>query len=168
MGVLVLLSFFVISAYTTAVCIKQKGVPYSISATFYKLKHPYWFMATMWLTAGLLMYPVLETSKAGTEGWAFAACAGMFLVGVAPNFKDRTEGIVHDIGAGLCLAGSQVWVALNQPWILFIWAAYVVYTVVVMLRRVSDSIISDFIRTRPMFWIEITAIMSVYITIMVK
>ena len=168
MQVLVNLSMSAIAFYTIALVIKEKGIPYSISATYFSLKNKIWFLVTTWLTAGLLMYPVLEISKAGTEGWAFAACAGMFLVGVAPNFKDRTEGIVHDIGAGLCLVGSQVWVALNQPWVLFIWAAYVVYTVVVMLRRVSDSVISDFIRTRPMFWIEITAIISVYITVMVK
>lgn len=168
MNWMVLFSFLAIALYTVAVCIKQKGIPYSISATFYKLEHPYWFLATMWLTAGLLLYPVLELSKTGTEGWAFAACAGMFLVGAASNFKDKTEGTVHDVGAGLCLVGSQAWVALNLPWVLSIWVAYVAYMAVMMSRHVSGSVISDFIRTRPMFWIEVAAILSVYITIMAK
>ena len=35
---LVILSMLVMAAYTAAVCIKQKGVPYSISATYYKLE----------------------------------------------------------------------------------------------------------------------------------
>ncbi len=52
---LVILSIAVIASYTAAVCIKQKGVPASISATFYRLEHKNWFMATTWLTAGLLM-----------------------------------------------------------------------------------------------------------------
>lgn len=168
MGVLVLLSFFVISAYTTAVCIKQKGVPYSISATFYKLKHPYWFMATMWLTAGLLMYPVLETSKADTEGWAFAACAGMFLVGVAPNFKDRTEGKIHTAGAIMCIVGSQLWVAFNAWYMLVVWLAYLGYTALFVVKEKEAGFWYKFYQSKPMFWIEITAIISVYITIMIK
>ena len=69
----------VIAAYTAAVCVKHKGVPASISATFYKLEHPYWFLATMWLTAGLLMPVILDISKPNTEFLAFLACAGMML-----------------------------------------------------------------------------------------
>ena len=42
---LLIISFLVIAAYTAAVCIKAKGVPYSISATYYKLEHKHWFMA---------------------------------------------------------------------------------------------------------------------------
>ena len=38
----------IIAAYTTAVCIKQKGIPYSISATFYAIEHKGWFRFTMW------------------------------------------------------------------------------------------------------------------------
>ena len=56
---LVILSMLMMAAYTAAVCIKQKGVPYSISATFYKLEHKHWFMVTMWLTAGWRMPAVL-------------------------------------------------------------------------------------------------------------
>ena len=49
---LIIMSMLVIAAYTAAVCVKQGGIPSSISATFYKLEHPHWFMATTWLTAG--------------------------------------------------------------------------------------------------------------------
>lgn len=65
--ILQIISLLIITGYTTSVCIKAKGVPYSISATFYKLEHPYWFLATMWLTAGLLMPSILEASKPGIE-----------------------------------------------------------------------------------------------------
>lgn len=165
---LVFISMLVIAAYTLAVCVKQKCVSYSISATFYKLAHPYWFMATMWLTAGLLMPAVLEASKPGTEWMAFIACAGMFFVGAAPNFKDSFEGKVHTAGAVICVAGSQLWVAFNCPWALLVWVAWLVYTVVYMSRHVSASIVSDFIRTRPMFWIEIAALVATYLSVLLN
>ena len=45
---LLIISFLVIAAYTAAVCIKAKGVPYSISATYYAIEHKGWFRFTMW------------------------------------------------------------------------------------------------------------------------
>lgn len=164
MTYLIILSILVIAAYTAAVCIKQKGVPASISATFYKLEHKYWFMATMWLTAGLLMPAILEVSKPNTEFLAFIALVGMFLVGAAPNFKEESEGKVHTAGAVLCIVGSQVWIACNSAWCLFVWAAYVIYTIIGMTKHVSDSFVSDFLWTKPMFFVEVTALMTVYLS----
>lgn len=164
---LVLISMMIIATYTAAVCIKQGGVPNSISATFYKLAHPYWFMATMWLTAGLLMPAILEVSKPNTEFLAFLACAGMFMVGAAPNFKDEFEGKIHTAGAIMCIAGSQLWVMFNCGWCLMVWAAYLIYTIVMMTRHVSDSIISDFLYTKPMFWVEIAALTATYLSIFI-
>ena len=165
---LVIISMLIIAAYTAAVCIKVKGVPYSISETFYKLEHPKWFMATMWLTAGFLMPVILEVSKANTEWAAFLACVGMFFVGAAPNFKDEFEGKIHTAGAILCIIGSQAWVAFNCPWCLFVWLAYVIYTAVMIFKKVSDSFVSDFLRTRPMFWIEIAALAATYLTVLIR
>ena len=165
---LVIISILIISVYTSAVWIKQGGIPNSISATFYKLAHPYWFMATMWLTAGLLMPTILEISKLNTEFLAFLACAGMFLVGSAPNFQEEFEGKIHTAGAIMCIAGSQLWVMFNCGWCLMVWVAYLIYTVVMMTRHVSDSIISDFLYTKPMFWIEIAALAATYLTVLIR
>ena len=168
MGVLVLLSIFVISAYTTAVCIKQKGVPYSISTTFYKLKHPYWFMATMWLTAGMLMPAILETSKTNTEFMAFIACVGMLLVGAAPNFKDSYEGKIHTAGAIMCIVGSQLWVAFNAWYMLVVWLAYLGYTALFMVKEKEGSFWYKFYQSKPMFWVEIAAFLSTYLSLLIK
>lgn len=164
---LVIISILIITAYTIAVCVKNKGIPNSISATFYKLEHPYLFCATMWVTAGLLMPAILEVSKPGTEWIAFLGCAGMLMVGAAPNFTDDLEGNVHTAGAILCLAGSQLWVAFNCPWVLLLWIAYVVYTVVMMTRRVSGSFISDLLWIKPMFWVEIVSLVTTYVSILI-
>ena len=104
---LLIISFWVIAVYTAAVCIKAKGVPYSISATYYAIEHKGWFRFTMWACPMVLMPVILEVSKPGTEWLAFLACAGMFFIGAAPNFKDIVEGGIHKMGAILCLVGSQ-------------------------------------------------------------
>ena len=85
------------------------------------------------------------SKKPGTEWLAFLACAGMFFIGAAPNFKDIVEGGIHKMGAILCLVSSQAWVACNCPWCLMVWIAYVGYTVAMMVRNENDSIISDFL-----------------------
>lgn len=161
--VLELISLVIIAAYTTAVCIKQKGVPYSISATFYKLKHPYWFMATMWLTAGLLMPAILEISKPGTEFLAFLACAGMLFVGAAPKFREEFEGKVHQSGAIMCVVFSQLWVAFNWWPAIFVWLGYVGYTIYGIVKQDKGVFLFKFYQTKPMFWVEISALLATYV-----
>lgn len=163
---LVLVSLFLITAYTTAVCVKCKGVPYSISETFYRLEHKLWFGATMFLTAGLLMPAILEVTPESYQFTAFLACGGMFLIGVAPNFREGIERPIHIAGAILCLVFSQVWVALTCPWFLMVWIVYVIYTVVMMARHVTDRTLSDFLRTKPMFWVEVTALVVAYMVLL--
>lgn len=162
---LVLASLLLITAYTAAVCVKCKGVPYSISETFYKLEHKLWFGATMFLTSGLLMPAILEITPGNYQFTAFLTCAGMMLVGVAPNFREGIERPIHIAGAILCLVFSQVWVGLTCPWYLIAWMVYLIYTIIEMIRHQSDSVVSDFLRTNPMFWAEITALVCTYMSL---
>lgn len=165
---LIILSMLLIAAYTAAVCIKGRSVPNSVSATFYKLGHKAWFLATMWGTAFLLMPAILDVSGEGTEWTAFLACGGMLLVGSAPNFREETEGRIHTAGAVLCIAGSQLWVALNSPWCLMAWAAYLAYTGVAMIAgEKTDIVATDFLATRPMFWVEVAALVATYVSVFI-
>lgn len=162
--VLVNLSVLCITAYTAAVCIKFKGVPSSISATFYSLQHKYWFCATMWLTAGLLMPAILEVTPGCYQFTAFLACVGMFLVGAAPNFRDGLGRPVHLTGAILCILFSQVWVLLTCPWMMLVWVAYLIYTALMMMKNWKGNFISAYLLTKPMFWVEITALLATYLS----
>lgn len=166
MGILIIVSALCVAAYTAAVCVKCKGVPYSISETFYRLEHKLWFGATMFLTAGLLMPAILEMTPESYQFTAFLACAGMMLVGAAPNFREGIERPIHIAGAILCLVFSQVWVALTCPWFLLVWIVYVIYTVAMMARHVTDRALSDFLRTKPMFWVEVTALVVTYMVLL--
>lgn len=166
--VLVILSALCISSYTAAVCIKFKGVPSSISATFYSLQHKYWSGATMWLTAGLLMPAILEVTPASYQFTAFLACVGMFMVGVAPNFREGIDKKVHTTGAVLCILFSQLWVLLTCPWMMLVWVAYLIYTALMMMKNWKGNFISAFLLTKPMFWVEITALLATYVTLFIS
>lgn len=165
--VLILLSILCIAAYTTAVCVKFKGIPYSISETFYKLEHKWWFLLTMWLIAGLLMPAILEVTPDCYQFTVFLACVGMFLVGAAPNFRDGLDRPVHITGAILCILFSQVWVLLTCPWVLLAWIAYLAYTVLAMKKYWKGNFISAFLMTKPMFWVEVTALFATYVTLFI-
>lgn len=164
---LTIISLVVIAAYTAAVCVKGKGIPYSISATFYSLAHKWWFGATMVLTAGLLMPAILEVTPESYQFTAFLACVGMIMTGTAPHFKEGTEKKVHTVGAVLCLLFSQVWVGLTCPWMLLLWIAYIGYTVWGIYKSWNGNFKASFILTKPMFWVEITALVATYVTLFI-
>lgn len=164
LSVLAILSVFAISLYTGAVCIKGRGVPNSISATFYALAHKWWFRFTMWITPLLFMPAILEVSRPGTEFLAFLALIGMFAVGSAPDYaRDPFQHKVHISGAVMCILFSQLWVALNCWWVLLpVWLAYMAYTGIVIGRQKEGVLLYKFMQTRPMFWVEIAALSCTY------
>lgn len=164
LSVLSILSVFTISLYTGAVRIKGRGVPYSISATFYALAHKYWFRFTMWVTPILLMPGILEVSRPGTEFLAFLALIGMLAVGSAPDYaRDPFQNKVHVSGAVMCIGFSQLWVALNCWWVLLpTWVAYLTYTTISIVRQKEGMFLYKFIQTKPMFWVEIAALSCTY------
>lgn len=164
LSVLALLSVFTISLYTGAVCIKGRGVPYSISATFYALQHKYWFRFTMWATPLLLMPGILEVSRPGTEFLAFLALVGMIMVGSAPDYaRDPFQHKVHVSGAIMCILFSQLWVALNCWWVLLpVWLAYLTYTGISIGRQKEGVFLYRYMQTKPMFWVEIGSLGGTY------
>lgn len=164
--ILIILSMLMIAAYTIALLIKDKCIPYSISATYYTLEHRFWFGLTMIGTALLLMPAILDRSSDTTAFMAFLACAGIIMVGVAPNFKEDTEGRIHEVGAVMCLSFSQLWVGFTNAWMLLPWIAYIIYTTIYMICKWDGLFASSFIRTRPMFWLEIYALLTTYLTLL--
>lgn len=164
---LTIISTLIIASYTAAVCIKVKGIPYSISATFYALEHNWLFGATMIITAGLLMPAILQKTHDSYQFTSFIACVGMIMVGAAPHFKEGLEKKIHTVGAVLCLLFSQVWVLLTCPWLLLVWLGYLVYTIVMMIKNWNGYFTGTFLGTKPMFWVEIVALLATYVTLLI-
>ena len=162
-----ILSALLISTYTAAVCIKGQGVPYSISETYYKIEHKYWFGSTMVLTACMLMPAILDVTPDSYQFTAFLACAGMIMTGVAPNFREGIDRKIHTVGAVICLLFSQVWVGLTCPWMLLLWVWYLAYTAIGLWRNWNGYFIGSFLSTKPMFWVEIVALLTTYVTLLI-
>lgn len=161
---LIVISILIIAAYTTAVCVKQKGVPYSISATFYAIEHKGWFRFTMWACPMVLMPAILEVSKPGTEFLAYLALAGMIVVGCFPDYKaDKFQHRGHIAGATMAILFSQTWAALNFWPMLLAWLPYVSYTALNMAKKEEGTFKDKYIETKPMFWIEIFSFGVIYL-----
>lgn len=165
-AVLNILSLSTIATYV-GIMVKKKGIPYSISATYYKLKNKYWFGLTMIASAAFLMPAILEKTPEIYQWTAWLSLVGMFMVGVSPNFKDKSEETLHIVGATMSLVFSQLWVFLMSPCWLLLWVLYLVYTIFMLKKNWTGNFKGSFIDTKPMFWVEITALAATFITLLI-
>lgn len=170
MMTLVIISLIIFLAYLVGIY-KYFGIPCSISETYYKLENRQkdlgWAFTFMCYSVGGLILPaLLDRTPESYQFTAFLACAGLIFVGAAPQFKLSLTGSVHYGSAAICVVFSQIWVGLMCWWVLIpVWLAYIIYTVVCMSKHITGSMRSDFVSTKPMFWIEVSAIVATYVTI---
>lgn len=165
---LIVLSIAIFSGYTIALCVKNKEIPYSVSATFYTLKNHTSFGWCMAVPAFLLLHPLMVISNQFEQVLSIVACVGLLGVGLNPDFKaDGKTNRVHCISAALTLICSQAWVLLQGHYTVFAlaWTLYILYTLLYMYTHRSSSLIKTFIRSRPMFWVEIAALLVFYHTL---
>lgn len=168
--ILVIISLLIIMGYITAVCIKTKGIPYSISATYYAIEHKMAFGWCMTLTAMFLFQVAWEISPTFlTKSLAILACAGLVGVGLAPDFRDSWINKIHCISAAVTLISSQLWVGLVGFWWLLVplWGVFIIYTVAYMYKRPIENLYKRFISSRPMFWCEIVSLTAFFTTIII-
>lgn len=162
------ISMLIIASYTVAVCVKTKGVPYSISATYFSLKHKLIFGACMCFTA-MFLFPVVWglSTTFMTQLLSVAACIGLIGVGLAPDFRDDWINKIHCGSAALTLIASQIWVGCTPfYWVLLpVWGIYMTYTIISIIRQKDGVFVYKFIKTKPMFWVEVTALATTFLVI---
>lgn len=166
MILLVLLSFVLIAGYVFAMIKKGREIPYSISDTYYALTHKFWFgLCTIGFSL-LLLPSAFGESTENSRFLVFIAFIVMIVLGVSPNFKveDKTP---HIVGACIALIFSQIWVGCNSWYWLLLWGGFIAYMVISMKKYWTGNFISDFIKQKPMFWIEVTSLLTVYLTCVV-
>lgn len=145
---------------------REKEVPYSISATYYSLKNKFWF-GTCMIGASLLLLPsALDVSTEDSQFLVFLSVVGMAVLGVSPNFKTEQK-TPHVIDACMSLIFSQIWVGCNAWYWLLLWAVFIVYVIVSMKKNWKGNFIVSFINRKPMFWVEIVSLLTVYLTCLV-
>ena len=164
--ILVLLSFLVIAIYIGVMIQKKKEIPYSVSATYYSLKNRFWFGACM-IGASLLLLPsTFNVSTEDSHFLIFLSVIGMVVLGVSPNFKTEQK-TPHVIGACMSLIFSQIWVGYSAWYWLLLWAGLIVYMIVSLKKNWKGNFIVSFINRKPMFWVEIVSLLTVYLTCLV-
>lgn len=168
---LIVVSLVIFLVYVAGTCL-YFGVPASISDTYYKLerrrKRLGWlFTAMCWLVGGLLLPALLDITPESYQFTAFLAFAGLIFVGAAPQFKLSLTGAVHYGAAAVCVVFSQIWVGLAAWWVLLpVWIGFIGYILYEMFRysEFSNGYVY-FLDGKPMFWIEIVAMVATYLAI---
>ena len=132
MSINILLAIIILGAYTLYL-IKSIGfIPSSLSATVFSISFKQrWIWTIVILAVCFLAVPTyIEKTSENTQFLAFLAIAGLAFVGAAPLVKfsdDKMQFRVHEVGAIVCAACSQLVLVFNCPWLLLLWIPYVAY-----------------------------------------
>lgn len=135
------------------------GIPASISDTYYLLERKrrglgWLFTAFCWGVSLTLLPAWLDMTPEAYQAVPFLSAAGLMFVGAAPQFKLPLTGPVHFVAAGVCCVAAGLWVALSGVW----WTLPAAYAAGLALAAVDH---------RWMFWIEIAAFASVFLSIQI-
>lgn len=155
---LVQISFILFIVYVVAM-ILMFGIPASISDTYYLLERKrrglgWLFTAFCWGVSLTLLPAWLDMTPEAYQAVPFLAAAGLMFVGAAPQFKLPLTGPVHFVAAGVCCVAAGLWVALSGAW----WTLPAAYAACLALARIDR---------RWMFWVEIAAFASVFLSIQI-
>lgn len=166
MILLVLMSFILIAGYVFAMIKRGKEIPYSISDTYYALTHKFWFTLCMIGSGELLLPAALEASSENSQFLVFLSVVGMIVLGVSPNFKG-SQKTAHCIGAAMSLIFSQIWVGCNAWYWLFLWVGLIAYLAISISENWTGNFIVTLVKRKPMFWIEIVSLLTVFLTCLI-
>ena len=157
MSWLAIISFTVLFIYIFVSIIKNKGIPVSLSDTYYMW--PKWvFPAIMWATGFTLLPCWLEiTAGSSLQFLSFLSCAGFIFVGCAPNFRnDKGEKKIHVIAAYTAAFAAMLSMAfVTGPW----WFPF--YCLLINLLMFYKDI-----KTKYIFLLEWSVIQAVFCTVL--
>lgn len=117
---MILVSLIIITFYIVYSIIKNKGVPHSLSSTYYQ--NGIWFSISLITSVLLLIIPALEITPENFRIIPFTFLGGLIFVGIAPDYSnDKFVDNVHMTAAIASVILSQLWVMLMSPWFLLCW-----------------------------------------------
>lgn len=159
MILLVIISLLLLAAYIAYAVSVIRGIPSSVSDTYYQLekrgKRKELFQLAMIIPAMLLLPAWLECSGENIQCLAFLSCGGLMFVGTAPLFKLELEGRVHYSAASVCGVSAILWVCLSGMWIIPLAVLPVVAGMGIKYRKW-------------VFWIECAAFAVTYLAVIMS
>ena len=118
-------ALFALTFYTAELCLANRQIPPSLSASVFFLPPS---GAWIWtLTMAIMVFclaPVLIATASESLQWcAFLACAGLLFVGGAPLVKNKTDMAyrVHCSAAVVCAVFAMILVIATRWWLAFGW-----------------------------------------------
>ena len=121
-----IVSSFVAVFYIVYSMVAAKGVPESVSATYYILGKDGWiFQLVMFGIAAMILPVWLEVTVPWRQWTAFVTCASMAFVAGAPSFRMELQGDVHYSAAIICCISSVTWQILEGLWDVTLWFAWI-------------------------------------------
>jgi hypothetical protein len=129
MNYLTFIAAVIVVIYTVVMCIKNKGIPESLSQTafFLSTKAKWLFGAVMIVCGVLLGIVMIDKSSENTQFLAFLTLVSLCGVGVTPlfNIDTRKAHYVFAIAGGIL---PSLCIVFNNPLCLLPWFGYVFYT----------------------------------------
>lgn len=153
-------SFFcgviLLAVYVAVYIAKHKTIPYSLSDTYFSLKHTVLFSVLMVGLAFLTAPALIETMPSERSFLGFLVAAGLLFVGAAPNFKGGMQKWIHIAGTAITGIASVFYVIEICAWLHLVWIPYAVYLAVMFIRNRKKglSIYDAFLECKPLFLVE--------------
>lgn len=143
----VIISGVIMVAYLY-VAISHKGLPTSISDTYYQIGNKWLFSAVLIVAASLALAPLLNHTPESYQFLGFLIVCGIFFVAASPAFKDEFVGKVH-VGSAVVLGAAAIlWLVLTigVPWLSII-------GLIIGLLNLKNIV----------FWVEVGILVDVYL-----
>ena len=165
MTTLLITSFIILLSYT-AYYLSRVGLLPSHSDSYYALKRQGWmFQVSLFLTAFLLMIPLLDVTPEPFKFTAFFTCSHVLFTAFAPDFRKHNgkvtmERKVHMLGAkigGVISFIWAVWMAYSFTWWLLL-AVGVLGVVFYLLNKKFD---------RPVLFLEYWVFSYPYVILLI-
>lgn len=103
-----------------------KGIPASLSETYYMLGGKAWIFQVVMMMNGFGLLPLWINQSEDNLRWlVFLACAGLCFVATAPMFKEKMQGIIHYSCAAVSGISSVIWVLAMGYYPIFLIGAIV-------------------------------------------
>ena len=130
---------------------KSKGIPESLSATYYTLGSEGWMFQMVTGVLGLVLLPVwVEVSEPEHQWMAFLSCSGLLFVSSAPSFRIPLQGLVHYSSAIICCVCAIFWQIASGLWDVLFWFAFLGLMLTLQMKD------------KYMWWLECAVIGSLF------
>ena len=155
--ILTTIAMAVLTIYTAALCLAERQIPPSLSASVFYLPRAgaiIW-LAVISIVVFCLAPVLLAVSRPATQFLAFISCAGLLFVGGCPLVKDKTDLTykIHIAGAVTCAVAANLLIITNRWWLMFLWIPWLFWFIWVTKDRRWQT---------QTFWSEMTYFYSTF------